>query len=123
MAGKRLAAAGALAAAVAATAALWVTQHTPLPSQLRAIRQAHTAIATVNIAHVRVSAALQTSQSVAQSPDGLPATAVVVLALMLVGTALRPQRATVPATPRPARRERAPPSPAASHHTARARGR
>jgi hypothetical protein len=119
MAGKRLAAAGVLAAAVAASAALWVAQHAPLPSQLREMRQAHAAITTATVAQVRVPVAFPTPRSAAQLPAGLPVTGVVLLVLLLVGTALRQHRAAVPVTARPPRRGRAPPSP--GHHSARTR--
>jgi hypothetical protein len=111
MAGKRLAAAGVLAAAVAAAAALWVTQYAPLSSPLRAMRHAHPTAATVTIAQARISAAFPTSQSIAQLPDALPVTGLVVLALMLVGTVARRRRAAVPVPVRPTRRGRAPPRP------------
>jgi hypothetical protein len=120
MAGKRLAAAGVLAAAVAATAVLWVAQHTPLPSQLRATRQAHATIAAVDIAHVRGPLAQPASQLVAQPQLGLIVTGGVLLGLMLLGAVPGQRRAAVPVKARPSRRGRAPPSP--GHRTARTRG-
>jgi hypothetical protein len=121
MAGKRLAAAGILAAAVAATAALWVAQHTPLASQLRAIRPAQAAVTAASIAHVRVPPVQLGSQFAALPPVGLPVTGGVVLTLVLVGTALRQGPTAVPVPARPPRRGRAPPSPDAFRHPARTR--
>ncbi|GII23106.1 hypothetical protein [Planosporangium mesophilum] len=121
MAGKRLAAAGILAAAVAATAAVWVSQYAPLPSQLRAMRHAHPAAATVTVAQARISAAFPTSRPIAQLPDALPVTGLVVLALMLIGAVARQRRAAVPVPVRPIRRGRAPPPSARLRHTARTR--
>jgi hypothetical protein len=120
MAGKRLAAAGILAAAVAAAAALWVAQHTPLPSPLRAIHQAQATVTAVNIAHVRAPLAHPPSQLLVQPPLALTVTGGLLLGLVLLGTVPRQRRAVVPVTARPPRRGRAPPSP--GHHTARTRG-
>jgi hypothetical protein len=120
MAGKRLAAAGVLAAAVAATAALWVAQHTPLPAQLRTIRQPQATITAVNLAYARVPLAQPASQLLAQPPFGLIVTAGVLLGLVLFGVVPRQHRTAVPVTARPPRRSRAPPSP--GHRTARTRG-
>jgi hypothetical protein len=110
MAGKRLAAAGVLAAAVAATTALWVAQHAPLPSQLRAIRQTQATVTTVSVAQLR-SLSAYPAPPPAQSPLGFVVAGGVLLGLVLVGTVLRPRREAVPMTARPPRRGRAPPSP------------
>ncbi|MCW2641984.1 MAG: hypothetical protein JWP76_4290 [Dactylosporangium sp.] len=118
MAGKRLAAAGVLAAAVAATAALWVAQHTPLPSQLRAIRQTQATIAAVDIAHVPL--AHPPSQLLVQPPLALTVTGGLLLGLVLLGTVPRQRRAAVHVTAQPPRRGRAPPS--SGYRTARTRG-
>jgi hypothetical protein len=125
MTGKRLAAAGALVAAVAATAALWVVPHATLSSQLRAgqlrtIRHAQSAV-TTTVAHLRAPVAPPTPQSLMTSPVGLVVTVGVLFALVLVGVAPRQRRRAVPVTVRSPHRGRAPPSPRAHHHTARIR--
>jgi hypothetical protein len=132
MAGKRLAAAGVLAAAVAATAALWVVPSTTLAAQLRAgqlrpnqlgsIRQAQSVVTTATGTYLRAAVALPVPRSAAGSPViGLAATGVALFALVLVG-AVSPQRRVVTVTvARSPHRGRAPPSPAAYHHTSRIR--
>ncbi|MGC9665835.1 hypothetical protein ACNTMW_04690 [Planosporangium sp. 12N6] len=121
MAGRRLASVGVLAAAMTAAAALWVTQHAPLPSSLRGIRQAHAVITTTVAAHMRAPMAAPTPQPTRQVPLGLPVTALILLGLVPVGTALRRRAAAAPVTARPPRRGRAPPSPTSEQRTARIR--
>jgi hypothetical protein len=125
MAGKRLAAAGVLVAAVAATAALWVVPHGTLASQSRAMQLrtsslAQSAATTSQLPRLRAAVALPTSQSATWLPVvGLTATVGALVALMLIGVA-RQHRRTVTVTTRTPRRGRAPPSPR-PHHAARTR--
>ncbi|GAA1821226.1 hypothetical protein HC028_11510 [Planosporangium flavigriseum] len=128
MVGKRLAAAGVLVVAVAATAALWVVPHAPLPAerslaaqlrtvQLRAMRHAQSAATTATATHVFAPTALPT----AQSAPALVAVGGVLFMLVLACMAARPQRRAVPATARSPHRGRAPPSPRGHLHSARTR--
>jgi hypothetical protein len=132
MAGKRLAAAGVLVAAVAATAALWVAPQTTLAAQLRAgqprpgqlgsIRQAQSMVTMATGAHLRAVVALPAQEFPAGSPVlGLTAAGVALFALALVGTALRPRHRAVTVPARSPHRGRAPPSRVAHHHPARIR--
>ncbi|NJC72404.1 hypothetical protein HC031_22175 [Planosporangium thailandense] len=130
MVGKRLAAAGILAAAMAAVA-LWST--TALPSRptgkhaavssaaLRAIRRVPPAATTVALAPQRVPAASQSARVPMRPADASLAAsfAVGALALLAVAGPRRSRAVTVPA--RPPRRGRAPPGTAAHHRAARTR--
>jgi hypothetical protein len=122
MAGKRLAAAGAFAAVVAAAAVLWAAPLAPLASQPRAIRQMRAAVTTVTVPHVRLPAPPPTWQSVVRSPAAVATTGAALPMLALLGMALLPRRRTAAATATPPHHGRAPPSPVVSHRFTGTRG-
>jgi hypothetical protein len=117
MVGKRLAAAGIFAAAVAA-AALWVAPHPSHGTLSRMVRQAQSATVTAQIPHVSATVG-QSLQSVAHSITGVTAVGIVLFGLALFGLASRQPRQPAPVLARPARRGRAPPSPRGAQRTAR----
>ena len=121
MAGKRLVAAGAFAAAVAAAAVLWVVPKAPA-THSPLFRHMRSTVATIPVPHASLTAANSALQSVAHSPAAAPTTQGLLLGLVLVGLAMLLRRQPAPVVARPPRRGRSPPAPPrASHPTARTR--
>jgi hypothetical protein len=115
MVGKRLTAAGMLAAAVAAAAALWVAPSAPPASGPPAIRQLQATVATVKATRVRVAAVLPAWQPAAPSPATMAAIPAVAAGLVLLGIAIGLPRRAVPVVARPPRRGRSPPTQVTPH--------
>lgn len=131
MAGKRLAAAGTLVAAVAATAALWVAPQASLAAQSRGMQSRTTQSRTLQLVAFRdaqtgtptSAVALSKPRSAAWSPVvGLTAAGGTLFALVLVGVAGQRRRSAVTVRARAPYRGRAPPAPPPPH-TARVRDR
>jgi hypothetical protein len=115
---KRLAAAGVLAATVAAAAALWFAPHMSLATPSRTIRQAKSTVVIAHFPHVPALAAESTLQSAAHSVTGVTTVGILLFGLALLGMAARQP---VPVRARATRRDRAPPSTGGSQRTARTR--
>jgi len=110
MAGKRLATAGLLAAAVAAAAAFWLAPHSASATPAHAVRQVKITVETANLAHVPAVVAQTVVRAGAHSLAGATTAVGLLFGLALLGYAMRHRRQAAPVVVRPSRRGRAPPA-------------
>ncbi|MDT4988628.1 MAG: hypothetical protein QOI74_2722 [Micromonosporaceae bacterium] len=123
MAGRRLAAAGVFAAAVAVAATLWIAPHPSLDTPAQAVRQAKSVVITVHLFHMPAAIAESATRMGSHLAAGVSVTGVFLFGLVLLGLVERTRRRPTPALAPPTRIGRAPPPPADPRWTAAIRRR